>query len=230
MLRSADQLISVPDPAWPIVLNWLATAGSHAHALDVSDDRGCREIVRLQVTARSTLGAIALNTGGVLVQNGWLRILGCGHSRCNMSISDATQKLGWCREGEPPGAVAVGIDVVGGLFAINGGAISAQGAGEVFYFAPDSLRWESLNCGHTDWVRSMLEPARVNGFYEDLRWTGWEAECAALPANSGFSFYLLLCTRESRPIERTNRRPIPLTELLTFGIDIAAQLDNRQHH
>jgi len=161
-------------------------------------DVGRRQIEALQVTARSVLGALAFHTGGLLIDHAWVRVLGCGHPRCSLSIRSATALLGWAGdEGFPPPGVVVGVDVLGGVFAINGGGIAADGLHHVHYFAPDSLEWEDLGLGHAAWVMAMLDGEVRAKFYADVRWSGWEKECAALADNSGLSIAPPLFTEAS---------------------------------
>ncbi len=137
-----------------------------------------------------------------------------------------TARAGWSREVGPPPAVAVGVDVLGGLFAINGGEMSGRSLGCVHYFDPSAMCWEDLEMGHTDWVSSMLSGDKVARFYENLRWKGWETEVGALRPSDGIGVYPFLFTKESRPIERTTRRPVPMEELLSLHFDLARQLGN----
>lgn len=225
MLRTARELMSVSDPAWPLITEWTGKAGSHVEVLPVFLEQGAQELVSLQVTARSVMGGLALHCGGLLVQHGWMRILGCGHARCEFSLTNLTRALGWARENTPPVAVAVGIDVLGGVFAVNGGLLGDDSLGQVHYFDPSVLRWTALELGHAEWVHAMLQSPLVDAFYQDLRWPGWQAECASLPANSGFSIFPFLWSKESRPIESTSRRSVPLAELIHMGFDLARQLD-----
>lgn len=226
MPRTADELLNVPDPAWPLVLAHIAKGGTNAVVLPGEGDAGRRQIEALQVTARSVLGALAFHTGGLLVDHAWLRVLGCGHPQCTLSIRSATALLGWVDdEGTAPPGVVVGADVLGGVFAINCGGIAADGLNHVHYFTPDSLEWEDLELGHAEWVMAMLDGEVRAKFYEDVRWSGWENECAALADNSGLSIAPPLFTGESRPIERASRRGVPIEELIGFGLDMARQLD-----
>lgn len=228
MLRAAHELMSVPDPAWPSVTEWTRQAGSHVEILPVVGERGAQELVSLQVTARSVMGGLALNCGGLLVQHGWMRVLGCGHARCEFSLTNLTRTLGWAGENTPPVAIAVGVDVLGGVFAVNGGLLGAESLGEVYFFDPSTLRWTALEIGHADWIQAMLHAPAVDAFYQDLRWPGWEAECKNLPANSGVAIYPFLWSKESRPIETTSRRPVPLAELVHIGFDFARQRDEKK--
>lgn len=70
------------DPAWPELAARFAGA-ENARVIPISRPAGPKVLNRLQVTARSTLGALALNCGGVILDHGWLRnsavvAKGCG--------------------------------------------------------------------------------------------------------------------------------------------------------
>lgn len=41
------------------------------------------ELVKTQVTTRSVMGAVVYETGGILIDRGWLRILGSGSPACH---------------------------------------------------------------------------------------------------------------------------------------------------
>lgn len=224
MLRSADELVNTPDPAWPLLQQMLADAGPTVRALGAAEADGRREIELLQVSARSMLGAAALHTGGLLIDSGWLRVLGCGHPECAWSITAATKHAGSGLKTGPPEGLVVAIDVLGGLFALNGGFLADAEAGHVTYFAPDTLQWESLGIGHSAWIDSMLRVQQRSAFYADLRWNGWEQEVATLPPNTGLSVYPPLWSRESRPIEATRRAVVPIAELVTGVLEMARQM------
>jgi hypothetical protein len=78
-------------------------------------------LLALQVTARSTLGALALHTGGVVIDHGWLRLLGGGHGRLP-SLATANGVT----DGQQPPVLLIGFDVLGGRFAIDGGAATGN--------------------------------------------------------------------------------------------------------
>lgn len=55
----------------------------------------------------------------------------------------------------PPGELVVGHDVLGGLFAIDGGALGVA-PGEVCYFGPDTLTWDGLGGGYSAFLLAAL--------------------------------------------------------------------------
>uniref|UniRef100_UPI00406CCA9C DUF2625 family protein n=1 Tax=Mucilaginibacter sp. CSA2-8R TaxID=3141542 RepID=UPI00406CCA9C len=48
--------------------------------------RAHETLYNLQLTTRSPMGAITYFTGGILIENGWIRILGSGSERSKRSI------------------------------------------------------------------------------------------------------------------------------------------------
>ena len=114
-MRPLGELIDSEDPALPLVRQWLAEAERPYELLSPSDARE-GVLFDLQVTTRSPMGAIAYETGGVLVDHGWLRILGAGNPKLPRNLAE------WNR-GRSSGYLLVADDVVGGFFAINGGRL-----------------------------------------------------------------------------------------------------------
>jgi hypothetical protein len=207
-VRQLRELLQVGDPAWPAVAEALHDATPRAQILPVERDAGERCLLRLQVTARSTLGALALHTGGVVIDHGWLRLLGGGHAGLpDLAAVNASDE----RPGSPPPLLLVAFDVLGGRFAMNGGGLPGA-PGEVNYWGPDVLEWQPLGLGHSDFVFWSLGDGPET-FYRDLRWDGWQQEVTQVRLDAGLAVYPPLCTAESRPIEATTRRAVPWEEL-----------------
>src|SRR6187402_1916729 len=81
--RDVEELTEVND-AWPLLADLVdaSPVGARVVARDEARSREC--LVRLQVTARSALGGLAYNCGGIVIDHGWLRFLvvatkGCIH-------------------------------------------------------------------------------------------------------------------------------------------------------
>jgi len=149
-VRSIRDLVDVGRPALPALLAMTSAAGDRASVLPVEASQGEDVLWRLQVTVASALGALARHTGGVLIDHSWLRLLGGGGAGLP-SVADANHLGTPTTESEPPRHLEVGRDVLGGRFAINGGAFQGD-LGDTFYFAPDTLAWESMGLGHGDFV------------------------------------------------------------------------------
>jgi hypothetical protein len=219
-MRPLEELLS-SDSAWPLVQGWLGAATNAPVVLAAERDRAAVTLHAIQVTTRSAMGAIAWHTGGVLIDHGWVRLLGSG---CALMSGDLA---GWDGLGAAPviapieGAFVVAHDVVGGFFAINGGAFGPGRS--VFYLAPDSLVWEDLERGYTDFVRFLLL-GDLAGFYGNLRFPEWEAEVGAMTADEGFSLYPPPWTVEGKDLSRVSRRAIPMREVFGVGMSAKRQL------
>ena len=118
----------------------------------------------------------------------------------------------------------VGRDILGGIFAVNGGGL-AGGVGNVHYFAPDTLDWEDLGLGHGDFIAWAMSGA-VDTFYADFRWPGWQDEVRSIPLDHALSVYPPLFTAEGKDRGSTSRRPVPWDELRAFNEDTRRQLED----
>jgi uncharacterized protein DUF2625 len=114
-MRSLDDLLETTDPAILQIERWMAVAANTCERLPPSEENGT-VLHTLQATTRSTLGAVAYETGGLLVDHRWLRSLGSGHPKLPRNLAD------W-NSGRSKGYLLVADDAVGGSFAINGGAL-----------------------------------------------------------------------------------------------------------
>jgi hypothetical protein len=214
-MRTLDQLLEKDELAWPLVQQWIRASANKIEVLPASDVNRSDALVATQVTTRSPLGAIIYETGGILVDNGWIRILGSGHPRLPRSLPD--WNLGRTTEviGEYPNFLLIADDVLGGFFATNGGALG-EDRGNVYYFAPDTLEWESLERGYTEFIDFCMN-GELQRYYGDYRWNGWETEVSALAGDKAFSIYPPLFTNGPDISER-DRRPAPLAELYSLYV------------
>ncbi len=220
--RTLSDLINMVDPAWPLVQGWITEARNEVKVLPADREQGEEVLLYLQVTTRSPMGAMALECGGMLIDHGWLRVLGSGHERMHGNLRS------WNINGEMPesyrlkDALIIAHDVVGGFFALNGGAFAGK-PGTAFYFAPDTLKWENTNKSYSellDWALS----GDLNLFYEGMRWPGWEKEVSVLSGDQGMSIYPFVFLNKEIPMAERSRRAIPMDELWNVQLDLAQQL------
>jgi Protein of unknown function DUF2625 len=221
--RTLTELVDLHDPAWPLIQQWIAEAQNTVEVLPANRAQGEQTLLGLQVTTRSPMGAIALETGGILVDHSWLRFLGLGSSRMRSTL------LTWNGQGadrvlEPlDGALVVAHDAVGGFFALNGGAFAGR-PGSVYYFAPDRLDWEDLQRSYSD-LLSWALAGELELFYATARWPGWEQDVVALSGDEGMSIYPPLWSSREPASERS-RRAVPLTELWSMQREIGRQISH----
>lgn len=209
MARTLDQLIDRDNPAWPLILSWTQAPGANSSML-LPPDLATRDetLLRLQVTTRSPLGAIAYESGGIAIQDGWLRLLGSGRPGEARSITDWNAQAG----ASDGGFLLVADDVLGGFFALNGGRFGGDTLGKVHYLAPDALDWQNLDFGHTDFVHWSLT-GDLRAFYADFEGLGcWER--APRPSfDQAYAFYPFLWTVEGREHRAIDSRAVPIAEI-----------------
>ncbi|MFE6911954.1 DUF2625 domain-containing protein [Streptomyces erythrochromogenes] len=229
-MRGIDELVNVDDPAWPELQEVLRTSSVPVQVMPGDINEGRRCLLQMQVTGRSVLGALTLHTGGLLVDNGWLRVFGGGSaSVADGRLPSLAQVNRFPTAFDPHWQPSrVGHDIVGGVFALNGGGPAAAGRpgapGQMTYFAPDTLEWEAMEMGHSGWV-SWLFSGRLETFYDGMRWPGWREEVAALAVGQGLSVYPFLWSKEAHAdLAATSRRPVPLREVLGVAADFARQM------
>ena len=113
-------------------------------------------------------------------------------------------------DGQQPGYLLVADDVLGGFFAINGGALGEE-MGLVFYFSPDTADWEALEFGYSQFVFWCLQ-GNIAGFYESMRWPGWEQEISTLGGDQAISIFPFLFTK-GPPIAERQHGVVPISQI-----------------
>jgi hypothetical protein len=221
---TVGQLINPDEDAWPAVVDWVSSAVRPVEILSAEPSKGEATLFALQVTTRSPMGAIALRSGGLLVDHGWLRILGAGADQIGDGLRE-WNALDGRPALDPPlvDALVVAYDTLGGFFALNGGAWPGQ-TGQVHYLAPETYERQPLDLGYSGFVQ-FATSGDLGGFYGDLRWPGWEREVAALGPDQVISMYPFLGF-ENMPVQERHRRPIPAREAWTFFWTMSEQTRN----
>lgn len=202
-----------------MVESWIESATNYVELLPARAPEREVALCDLQVTTRSAMGAIVYETGGLLVDFGWLRLLGSGHPKLPRSLPSWNRT---CAPDTPIGQawLIVADDVLGGTFALDSGHFSGTN-GLLHYFAPDALDWECLNMSYADFVIWALQ-GDVGQFYEEQRWPGWEADVQALAGDQAVTFrpYLWL---EGPPLAQRTKRSVLMSELFTFQLNLRSK-------
>jgi hypothetical protein len=211
-IRSLTELINKEDSGWPIVQEWIQQATNKVEVLSKSDRRADNALLQLQVTTRSPMGAIVYETGGILVDDGWIRILGSGNERLNRTIMEWNFEKSFSESGQQPSFLLIADDILGGFFAINAGYFGSEDIGKVFYFSPDNLQWESLGVSYSEFIAFCFS-GDLEKFYEGLRWPNWRKEIDNLDGNNGIHCFPYLWTTQGKEISKVSRGVVPIQEL-----------------
>lgn len=124
-MKTFEELTETDGPAIDLIYEWVSPAENQCEILPPSSEREAI-LLEVQVTTRSTMGAVAYETGGMLVDNGWLRFLGSGHPKLTRTLP------GWNR-GRANGIYLIADDAMGGFFA------SKAATGEPFLYWKRSI-------------------------------------------------------------------------------------------
>jgi len=215
-MKTLDELIDRADPAWPLVQEWIAAATNPVEVLPPPDEQTRQQaLLAAQVTTRSPMGAIIFETGGLLVDHGWLRILGSGHPRLTRSL----MRWNWGRscsvEGQAPPFLLVADDVPGGFFAIDGGGLALE-RGKVCYYAPDSLKWENTGLGYSEFLVWSFQ-GDLAAYYADLRWPDWQDQMGTVGGDQALSIYPPFWA-DGPPVGQRSRGPISIAEIYDLHV------------
>lgn len=174
------------DDSWSALRDWLDDTGNLVDLVEADDADGEAALASLDGAGEETaLGAVVRHAAAITVDD-WLVLLGAG-GQGQAGIREINGRTDGA-VGAIPGALVVGVDRLGGGFALNGGGLPDGELGEICYLAPDDLEWMACGFGYT----ALLEWAfdgDVEGFYADLRWSSWREESSVLRPNQAFNAY-----------------------------------------
>ncbi|MCE0537686.1 DUF2625 domain-containing protein [Kineosporia rhizophila] len=195
-------------PAWPEIRECADQAPYPVEVLPVDAQRAQQCLSAFGMTERSWLGAVMLHTGAILIDHGWLRVLGSGYEGRRGPLPDVVSAAA-----PSTGSVTVAHDVLGGHFVWRQSA--PESPPTVHYYAPDTLAWEDLELGYGRWLAAMLT-GWLSDFYASLRWSGWADEVAGTRLDQGIHTWPPPWTAEGKDLGTVSRRAISMTELISF--------------
>ena len=164
------------------------------------------------------MGAVVYETGGILIDDGWLRILGSGSAKLPRGLGSWNLGRTQSEPAAPAPYYLIADDAAGGYFAINGGGLDGT-PGNVFYLPPDTLEWEDCEKGYGDFLHWALV-GDLQMYYENLRWQNWHEEIRNLSGDNVYTFFPFLFTEEGGDIDQVSRKPIPIAEHYAFTLDL----------
>jgi hypothetical protein len=222
-MKPVKELINLQEPAWDFVSQWIEDAKNPVEVLSCDPIKAKEALFHTQVSTRSPMGAIIYSTGGILIDNGWIRILGSGNSKLDRSLPGWNKGKSFNEFGERMPFLLIADDAIGGLFAINAGQFASDNFGIIYYLAPESLQWESLNQTYSDFL-NMCFNGDLEQFYKGFRWANWKADVLTLDGNNVYSFFPFLWTKEGQDIEHASKKQISIEEQYIFLMDSRKQL------
>ncbi|HYE83326.1 MAG TPA: DUF2625 family protein [Clostridia bacterium] len=195
-MKYSTELVDANESTKQLIEKWIGE--SSKKIVTIPSDRECatRTIEDLQITTKSVLGATIYYYAGLMIDHGWIRILGSGNKTTRRNISNWNQIATNGKCSKLPGALLVADDVLGGFYAVNGNAFEGD-AGNVYYLAPDTLEWENLNMQYSSFLNWAIL-GDTDLFYKSYRWNGWDNEVEKVDMDNAILFYPFLWSSESK--------------------------------
>jgi len=217
-MRPIEQLINNDDPGWPVVRKWIDSAKNKVEVLPADNSQAKDALYKTQVTSRSIMGAIVYSTGGILVDDGWIRILGSGSAKLKRTLPDWNKGKAFVNFGDRPAFFLVADDAAGGLFAINYGSFGSDKE-NIYYFSPTSLQWEALGINYEDFVWFCFT-GDLEKFYSGIRWKSWRKDIQSINADQVFHITPPLSTIEGKDVEKCSKMPVPAGEQYAYNLSL----------
>lgn len=221
-MRALSELVNKTEPGWILVKEWIDAAKNKVEILPVDTGKANEALYKTQVTTRSPMGAVVYMTGGLLIDNGWIRILGSGSGKLNRTLPDWNKGKSFKEFGDSPAFLLIADDVLGGFFLLNGGGLGKD-LGKIYYFSPDNLEYEPLDLTYTEFLDFCFNND-LNEFYMDYRWKNWKDDVSGLNADSVYNFFPALWTKEGKDINNVSKKVIPVEEQYNLNLDFRKQL------
>ena len=221
-MKKLEELINLEESGWDLIKEWSSNAKNHYEILPKDHKRAEIELVNSQVTTRSPMGAVIYETGGILIDYGWIRLLGSGSPQLDRGLMEWNKGKSFESYGEQPSFLLVADDVIGGYFAINAGALGDE-MRKIYYLAPDTLEWESLGCGYSDFLNWLFN-GNIQKFYELFKWKTWKEDAKTINGNQTIFIVPFLWTKEGKDIEKASKKAVSTEENYQLTIDMQKQL------
>lgn len=220
-MKKVEELIDKNDPGWNVVEGWIKTAKNKVEVLPADAAKAKDALYKTQVTTRSPMGAIVYMTGGLLIDDGWIRILGSGSSKFNRTLPDWNKGKSFNEFGEATPFLLIADDALGGFYLLNGGGLGTD-IGKIYYFSPDNLEYEPLDVTYSEFLGFCFNND-LDKFYEGNRWNNWRTEVSKLKGDEVFNFFPFLWTAEG-DVNKSARKIIPVQEQYGLNLDLRKQL------
>ena len=227
-MRPLSELINTQEPYWDIIVASLKTAKNKVEVLPKIITSADSALYETQVTTRSPMGAVVHETGGILIDHGWIRILGSGSAKLNRTLMGWNKGKSYKDDKTAMPFLLIADDVMGGFYAINNGGISndPKNMRKVFYFSPDNLMWEPMNKGYGEFLDFCFN-GDIKAYYKTFYWDGWEKDIEQVSGNQGMSCIPYLFTKEGKDVNKVSRKAVSIEELWFHYQDLAKQLNGR---
>ena len=204
-VKPVEELLGAGNANWDRIMLMAERSKNKVQILPKDSARASYALMQSQLSTSTLLGSVINNSGGILVDDGWIRILGSGCGKLPRSVPEwNTGKINAMRN-EDAFYLLVADDVMGGLFAIKAASKEElETTGQVFYYGPNGLTWQPTGLSYASFFDFCFS-GNTKDFYADFRWKGWQEDVKGIDCNSVISCYPMLWTREGLQL-KANRK------------------------
>ncbi len=196
--------------AWRKISANAAKATNNVRIIPTDTTRGAFALFRGKYELNSTLAAFVFNCGGMMVDNGWLRVIGSGSAEFNRGIVEWNN--GKCKpDKDGVKFLMIADDVVGGFFALYLTPTSNFEKAMVYYQGPNDREWVSTGLDYPAFLNFCFT-GEVEMFYNNYHWTGWQEEIRMINNNQTISCYPEFWLEGAKDT-KLKRRVIPVQRL-----------------
>lgn len=222
-MKPIEELIDKAEPGWDLVKYMIDHAKNKVEILPVDSLKAKEAVYKLQANTHSSMGAVTYMTGGILVDDGWIRILGSGSEKLGRTLPDWNIGKTFKKFGEKPGYLLIADDAFGGFFMLNGGALGKD-VGKVYYFSPFYYDFDPMNVSYTQFLNFCFN-GNLDVFYQNKRWKGWREDITKLNNNQVFSFESDLSTEDSGNFNKLTKKIISVEEQYQGNMEVKKEKD-----
>lgn len=198
---------------WNEIINMFDSSTSKIEIVAGKDAVGESIVDELNLNRSTVLATTICNVSGITIDN-TIRILGQGdHNLNGINIINAV------KDGVPTkihDMLIVGTDVFGGMYAMNLAEVNGT-IGNIFYFAPDTLEWESMDMKYSQFLYWTVH-GNTGEFYNSMKWNGWEKTAQSTGFNEGILIYPFLWSKEIN-VETAKKSIVPFEELISVNME-----------
>ena len=198
---------------WNEIIEMFNNSTSKIKLVSAEENIGESIVSQLGLNKATTLSTIICNVSGITVDN-IIRIIGQGNQKMI-----GVDKINAIVNGKPSkirDMLIIGTDIFGGIYAMNMTEINGV-IGNIFYFAPDTLAWESMDMKYSQFLYWTVH-GNVNEFYSSMKWNGWEQIAVSTGFNEGILVYPFLWSKEIN-IETASKKIVPFEELININME-----------
>jgi hypothetical protein len=220
VVKTVDELVNYKDPGWKNVKKMIDSATNKVELMSV-DSNAAREAIHFLQEAAAPdmpLGAVVYSTGGILIESGWIRILGSGSNRLTRSMAAWNKGKTMDKPGDTGPYLLVADDAMGGFFAINNGGLGSD-RGKVYYMAPWSLKWDQMDMSYREFLKFCFE-GDLEEFYKPYMTKNWKFDVVLLPGDQCYNYTPPLWSKEGKKFTKSVRKYKLVEEQYAFNMQM----------